>query len=276
MALTILNNIPSLVAQGQLSVTNKALQKTLFQLSSGSRINSGADDAAGLAIADGLNANITALTQSVSNANNGVGALQTADGALAQVTTLLNRAVTLGTEAATGTVSSTQRIALDNEYQSILKEVNSIGSNTAFNGTQVFSTNTTSIFLSDATATGTQTIAVSTGALVAGTGSGGLGLTGNLLSAAAATTELTSIFSATGSVAATRGTIGAGINQLQAASNVATNVIQNLTAAEEQIRAADIPTVVAQLSKFSILEQTGISALAQANSQQQQVLTLLH
>jgi flagellin len=276
MALTILNNVPSLVAQGQLSVTNKALQKTLFQLSSGSRINSGADDAAGLAIADGLNANITALTQSVSNANNGVGALQTADGALAQVTTLLNRAVTLGTEAATGTVSSTQRIALDNEYQSILKEVNSIGSNTAFNGTQVFSTNTTSIFLSDATATGTQTIAVSTGALVAGTGSGGLGLTGNLLSATSATTELTSIFAATGSVAATRGTIGAGINQLQAASNVATNVIQNLTAAEEQIRAADIPTVVAQLSKYSILEQTGISALAQANSQQQQVLTLLH
>jgi flagellin len=276
MALTILNNVPSLVAQGQLSVTNRALQKTLFQLSSGSRINSGADDAAGLAIADGLNANITALTQSVANANNGVGALQTADGALAQVTTLLNRAVTLGTEAATGTVSSTQRIALDNEYQSILKEVNSIGSNTAFNGAQVFSTNTTSIFLSDATATGTQTIAVSTGALVAGTGSGGLGLTGNLLSATSATTELTSIFAATGSVAATRGTIGAGINQLQAASNVSTNVIQNLTSAEELIRAADIPTVVAQLSKYSILEQTGISALAQANSQQQQVLTLLH
>ena len=150
MALTILNNVPSLVAHGQLSVTNKALQKTLFQLSSGSRINSGADDAAGLAIADGLNANITALTQSVANANNGVGALQTADGALAQVTTLLKRAVTLGTEAATGTVSSTQRIALDNEYQSILKEVNGIGSNTAFNGAQGFSTNTTSIFLSDA------------------------------------------------------------------------------------------------------------------------------
>ena len=276
MALTILNNVPSLVAQGQLSVTNRALQKTLFQLSSGSRINSGADDAAGLAIADGLNANITALTQSVATANNGVGALQTADGALAQVTTLLNRAVTLGTEAATGTVSSTQRIALDNEYQSILKEVNSIGSNTAFNGAQVFSANTTSIFLSDATATGTQTIAVSTGALTSGAGAGGLGLTGNLLSAAAATTELTSIFAATGSVAATRGTIGAGINQLQAASNVSTNVIQNLTSAEELIRAADIPTVVAQLSKYSILEQTGISALAQANSQQQQVLTLLH
>ena len=274
MALSVLNNVPSLVAQDQLGITNKALQKTLFQLSSGSRINSGADDAAGLAIADGLNANITALSQSVSNANNGTGALQTADGALAQVTTLLNRAVTLGTEAATGTTSSTQRIAIDTEYQSILKEINSIGTNTDFNGTAVFSTNVTSIFLSDATATGTQTIAVSTGALSAGTG--GLGLTGNLLSNTSAATELTSIFAATGSVAATRGTIGAGINQLQAASNVATNIIQNLTTAEDQIRAADIPTVVANLSKYSILEQTGISALAQANTQQNLVLNLLH
>ncbi len=106
MSLSILNNIPSLVAQNQLSITNQNLQKTLFRLSSGSRINSGADDAAGLAIADGLKANETALTQSAQNASNGVGALQVADGALAQVTTLLNRAVTLATEAATGTVSN--------------------------------------------------------------------------------------------------------------------------------------------------------------------------
>jgi len=86
MALSILNNIPSLVAQNNLSITNQNLQKTLFRLSSGSRINSGADDAAGLAIADGLKANTTALTQSAQNASSGVGALQVADGALAQVT----------------------------------------------------------------------------------------------------------------------------------------------------------------------------------------------
>src|SRR5215467_15277271 len=99
MAISILTNIPSLVAQDQLTTTQSNLQKTLFQLSSGSRINSGADDAAGLAIANGLQANITALTQSVANANNGVGSLQVADGALGQVTNLLNRAITLGTEA---------------------------------------------------------------------------------------------------------------------------------------------------------------------------------
>jgi flagellin len=138
MSLSILNNIPSLAAQNQLAITGSALQKTLFRLSSGSRINSGADDAAGLAIADGLHANVTALTQSSRNANDGVGKLQVADGALAQVTSLLNRAVTLATEAATGTVSVAQRDALNAEFTAIKAEVDRIGGNTTFNGTAVF------------------------------------------------------------------------------------------------------------------------------------------
>src|SRR5882757_1235380 len=138
MALSILNNIPSLVAQNNLSITNANLQKTLFRLSSGSRINSGADDAAGLAIADGLHANVTALTQSARNANDGVGQLQVADGALAQVTTLLDRAVTLATESANGTVSNNQRTALNTEYTAIKNEIDRIGSTTTYNGTQVF------------------------------------------------------------------------------------------------------------------------------------------
>jgi flagellin len=133
MSLSILNNIPSLAAQNQLAITGSALQKTLFRLSSGSRINSGADDAAGLAIADGLHANVTALTQSTRNANDGVGKLQVADGALAQVTSLLNRAVTLATEAATGTVSVSQRNALNAEFTAIKAEVDRIGGNTTFN-----------------------------------------------------------------------------------------------------------------------------------------------
>lgn len=278
MALSVLNNIPALVAQNELSNTQENLQKTLYQLSSGSRINSGADDAAGLAIADGLQANITALTQSASNASNGVGSLQVADGALSQVTVLLNRAITLGTEAATGTVSSSQRGALDAEYQSILAEVNSIGSGTTFNGAPVFSTAVTSIFLSDSTAAGTSTIGVSTGQLSSTVlGLVGTAITGNPGAGGATdpVATLTLINTAIGSVADTRGRIGAGINQLQAANNVMNNEIQNLTTAEDGIRAADIPTVVGDLSKYSILEQTGISALAQANAQQQQVLSLL-
>src|SRR5215469_1368686 len=140
MSLSILNNPASLAAQNELNITSSSLQKTLFRLSSGSRINTGADDAAGLAIADGLHANITALTQSSRNANDGVGKLQVADGALAQVTTLLNRAVTLATEAATGTVDSAgnQRAALNAEFTAIKAEIDRIGTNTTYNGAAIF------------------------------------------------------------------------------------------------------------------------------------------
>src|SRR5579871_1601365 len=138
MPIGILNNIASLSAENQLSITNNSLQSTLYQLSSGSRINSGADDAAGLAIANGLQANITALTQSARNANDGVGELQVADGALAQVTTLLNRAVTLATESSPGTVSDSQRTSLDAEFTAIKTEIDTIGQKTTYNGQAVF------------------------------------------------------------------------------------------------------------------------------------------
>ena len=393
MALSILNNIPSLAAQNQLAITGSALQRTLFRLSSGSRINSGADDAAGLAIADGLRANITALTQSARNANDGVGSLQVADGSLAQVTTLLNRAVTLATESATGTVSDTQRTALDSEFTAIKAEIDRIGSNTTFNGTAVFAASPTNVYLSDSTSGGASTIAVTTGLLSAlgiglgananntlsaianptagknvvigattysfvasltgaanevlvgantaatlsnlaaavnggagagvaygvgtvantaanavatansvtftakvagttgnaivtttsdtnmgfsnaGTMAGGVGSAG-LTTAGAAQGALTSINAAISSVAATRGQIGAAINRLQSAVNVIQNQSQNLSAAEDGIRAADIAQEVANMTKFSILNQTGISSLAQANQMQQSVLKLL-
>ena len=282
--LSVLNNIPSLIAENSLNSTQQSLNSTLQQLSSGSRINSGADDAAGLAIANGLEANVTALTQSVSNANDGIGSLQVADGALSQVTTLLNRAVTLGTEASTGTVSSGQRGALDAEYQQILSEITSIGANTTFNGATIFSaalgtTTTTSIFLSDSSVAGTQTVGVSVSALSASAlAIAGTSLTGTPGSGGVTDPEATLalVNTAITTVALDRGTLGAGINRLQAASNVENTQIDNLTAAESQITSADIPTVVANLSKFSILEQTGISALTQANTAQQQVLNLLH
>jgi len=395
MALSILNNIASLAAQNQLAVTGANLQKTLFRLSSGSRINSGADDAAGLAIADGLQANITGLTQSARNANDGVGQLQVADGALAQVTTLLNRAVTLATESATGTVSNTQRTAIDTEFTAIKAEIDRIGSTTNFNGTAVFTGANQSIFLSDAVTS--STISTTTGALSAlgiglganastvlsaisqpaaadtvtigaqtytfrtaltasttanevligatsaatlqnlaaavnggagsgvaygsltttnlsangtanadgtltltalvsgvggnaivstlsaathlgfssgGTFAGGAGSAG-LTTAAAAQAALVTIDSAIQSVAANRGTIGASINRLQSAVNVINNQTQNLSAAQSGIRDADISQEVANLTKFQILNQTGISSLAQANQTQQSVLKLL-
>jgi flagellin len=482
MSLSILNNPASLAAQNELSVTSGNLQSTLFQLSSGSRINSGADDAAGLAIADGLQANITALTQSSRNAHDGVGKLQVADGALSQVTTLLNRAVTLATESANGTVSDPQRTAIQAEYSSILAEINRIGSTTTYNGTTIFqnqgdatsatttltptstlggiggfgtgtgaglttgsalltsgspagetltvngnlvytagatdtvqnlitavdatgqftatitgghvvisaignttaptvagslttdantaigtfagtagtaktvvvtsadatrsvtvtdnggltvqqlitnignanqgfsgelvggtlvitdaestqsptvsgtataggvlggfATSTgaaqTAIFLSDSTTAGSSPIdvgigAISTTSITNGSGGSPVNLsTTSLSTQAAAQTALSSINQAIQNVASTRGTLGAGINRLQSASNVINNQVQNLTTAEDGIRAADIPATVANLTKYSILEQTGIAALAQANQTQQLVLSLLH
>jgi len=419
--ISLLNNIAALEAQNQLNVTQSKLQNTLFQLSSGSRINSGADDAAGLAIANGLQANITALTQSGQNANSGVGQLQVADGALAQVTTLLNRAVTLATESASGTVANSQRGALDAEYTQIKAEIDSIGSNTSYNGTAVFTATPQSVFLSDGAsnstiqtstsalssallglAAGTQQVyspavnasgqitaagnpsagetitvgatayqfvntvtaagqvlinansvastmqnlanaindsggtngaggnydvaaanaaatatandgvvtltAVATGAagngatavtdtatapatvsgnltlsgLVGGDLSGGTAAGTNtvqvndvLTSAADAQTTLSLINTAIAKVASQRGNIGAEINRLQAASNVESVQVQNLTSAEDQIMAANIPQQVTNLSEYSILNQSGISALAQANSAQQSILKLL-
>jgi flagellin len=138
MALGVLNNLSAIYAENNLNNTNNSLQTVLQQLSSGSRINSGADDAAGLSLVNGLGANSAALKQSGTNATEGVGLLQVADGALSQVTSLLNRAVTLATEASNGTLNNSQGAAANQEYQSIISEINNIGSTTTYNQNQVF------------------------------------------------------------------------------------------------------------------------------------------
>ncbi|UWZ83236.1 flagellin N-terminal helical domain-containing protein [Occallatibacter riparius] len=148
MSLGVLNNLSAMYAAHNLNNTNNNLSKTLQQLSSGSKINSGADDAAGLSLVNGLQANATALAQSQTNAQEGVGLLQVADGALSQVTNLLNRAVTLATEVSNGTLNGSQQSAANQEYQSILSEINNIGSTTSYNQRQVFGS-TTSIYTGD-------------------------------------------------------------------------------------------------------------------------------
>ncbi|MGB7584659.1 MAG: flagellin [Terriglobales bacterium] len=274
MSISILNNIPSLEAQNALSMTQMNLNNTLEQLSTGQRINSGADDAAGLAIANGLQANITALTQSVQNASDGVGYLQVADGALSQITTLLNRAVTLATEASTGTVSDTQRSALDAEFQSIKSEIDTIGGNTTYNGQAIFTNSTLTIFMSDSTSAGTTSVTVGMVTVDSGHLNGASLTADALTTAAAATQALTDVNAAIADIAGLRGTLGASSNQLQAATNVMNNQIQNLTNAESGIMSADIGQETSNLSKYSILQQTGIAALQQANNMQQSVLKL--
>jgi len=180
MSLGVLNNIAAIYAQNNLNQTQSSLQNVLQQLSSGSRINSGADDAAGLAVADGLKANEAALNQSSQNATAGVGLLQTADGALSQVTNLLNRAVTLATEAANGTLNSSQIGSANQEYQNILTEINNIGSTTNFNGNSVFTNTSKTVFVSDGTSSGATTFSEVVGNLSAtsvGTTAPGVGVT---------------------------------------------------------------------------------------------------
>jgi flagellin len=269
--LSIINSVSSLQAENALANTTNALNKNLQQLSTGLRINSGADDAAGLSIANGLSANIAALTQSSNNASDGVGMLQTADGALSQVTTLLNRAITLATEASNGGLSATQATALQTEYASIQTEINNIGTSTDFNGTAVFGSSG-SVFESDGTTTSTISDAV------AALSASGLGLTTKgtpLSTTAGATTELALIDTAVSTVAADRGTIGATVNQLTASQSVEGAAVTNLTSAEDSIQNADIGQVVAQMTQNSVLEQTGMAALSQSNQIQQNVLKLL-
>jgi flagellin len=273
MALGILTNVAATYAENNLNQTQGSLQSVLQQLSSGSRINSGADDAAGLSVADGLHANEAALTQSAQNATNGVGLLQTADGALSQVTNLLDRAVTLATEASNGGLTTAQATAADTEFQSILTEIGNIGTSTNFNSNAVFSATATDFVVSDGTTSGTTTISATTGAL--STTSLGFTAADVLTSQTAAKTTLTGITAAIATVASQRGTIGANINQLNAAANVASSEEVNLSSAESNVRSTNYGQATSDLAKYQVLSQTGISALAQANSVQQEILKLL-
>lgn len=283
MSLSILTNVSGLQAQNSLETNQMSLNSTLQALSTGKRINTGADDPAGLAIANGLEANVTALTQSVRNATDGVGMLQVADGALSQITTLLNSAVSLATESATGTVSDSQRTALQAEFSSIQTEITNIGQNTTYNGQAIFgSGNSLAVYMSDSSGAGTTTVTVSLGVVndanlgVAGGSTTPISIASNDLSTAGdAQTALTNINAAIAGIALLRGNLGASSNQLTAASNVMSSQITNLTNAENNIMAADMGTETANLSQESILQQTGIAALQQSNQMQQSVLKLL-
>ncbi len=281
---SILNNISGLNAQNQLNSNNVSLSNTLMRLSSGKRINSGADDAAGLQIADSLNANVYALNQAVQNANNGVGVAQIADGTLQEVTNLLTRGVTLSAEAATDTVDSAGRVSLNNEFTQIQSEISRIAGQTNFNGMKIFDPTSgvqgkLNIFVGDITGASSigvsiQTITTGAGGIVTNLGGANLA-TVDLTDATKAAAALVTIKSAIDGVSNMRAGIGAGMNRLQAAVTVLTTQSQNTASAESTIRDANFASEVANLTKEQILAQSGMSALAQANTNSQSVLTLL-
>jgi len=204
MSLGVLNNISAMYAENNLNNTTNSLNTVLQQLSSGSKINSGADDAAGLSLVNGLQANSQALAQSQTNSQEGVGLLQVADGALSQVTSLLNRAVTLATEASNGTLNSSQDTAANQEYQSILSEVSNIGSTTTYNGQAVFGSST-NIYTGDSTAQGSSVDNLNIRTL----SSSNVGDTGGAMGYSSGTNNVFVDLSTTGKNAAITDTLGA-------------------------------------------------------------------
>ncbi len=292
---SILNNIAGLNAQNQLNINNVNLTRTMLRLSSGKRINSGADDAAGLQIADSLRANVRALDQAVRNANDAIGVGQIADGALQEITNLLTRAVTLAEEAATDTMDDAGRQSLNQEFTYIEAEIARIAQQTNFNGLQLFTATglngTLDVFVGDVStaASSASTITIKTGTITVG--AGGDTVTGlvdptdpattvdltavNLLQQADAPTALTTIKNALAVVGKMRASIGAGMNRLQSAVAVLQTQSQNTLAAESGFRDANIAEEVANLTRYQILAQSGIATLAQANSNSQIVLALI-
>jgi flagellin len=281
MALSVLNNIASIQSQNQLNATSVNMNKTLFKLSSGLRIATGADDAAGLSIANGLQAQVKALNQATRNANDGMSYLQVADGALAEVHNLLVRAVTLAEESANGTLSSVQRKSVELEFQQIQSEIDRIGTKTTFNGTTIFSGTAISIFVGDTSSTSTIAFtaqSISKTSIKDGQGGGtDVKLSDaqwTLSTASTAQAALSTLNTAISNIASQRAVLGAASNRLQAAVSVIASQSQNLQAAESQIRDANMAEEVASLTKWQILNQTGIASLAQANQAAQSVLAL--
>jgi len=281
---SVLNNLASLAAQQQSAATQAQLQKTLLRMSSGTRIVTGGDDAAGLSIADGLQAQIRSLQQSVRNANDGIGFLQTADSTLGQVTNLLNRAATLLTEAATGTNSDSLE-EISAELTQIYQEIDRVGLATTFNGTKVFSGDEVNIFIGDTTNATTasaatvsftvNTLSVEELGLEEGVEEAGSEIKVTIEDAEDAQKMLDEVANAISTVATERGVLGAKMNRLENAVGIMQSQIQNLTAAESQIRDADMAEEIANMTKYQILSQVGLASMAQANATTQSVLSLL-
>ena len=279
---SVITNLPSLVAQHHSTQNQQSLQRTLFRLSTGQRLFRGGEDPAGLALADGLSGQLRTLEQSIRNANDGVGFAQVADSALGQVQNLLGRAASLLLEAESDT-NSTGEVAIETELAQIYQEIDRIGAATSFNGTTVFSATARNIFVGDTqnlTASNAQ-IGVTTSVLsladlsitsgISGTGSG---ITVAIDGTNTATDMLGEVEAAIDTVASRRGSLGASMNRLENAVSVMQSQVQNLTAAESQIRDADFASEIANLTKFQILSQVGVAAMAQANAVPQSVLSL--
>ncbi len=261
---SVVSNISSANAQANLTTTNLSLQRTITRLSSGLRINSSGDDAAGLAVANSHRSQQAVLTQGIRNANDGLSTLQIQDGALGNIATLLDRMSTLATQSASSS-SGVNRATLQLEFADVISEITREANVAGVSATQAFS-----VFVSNNGADGV--VAGSIGAADATD----LGVNAlDISTAAGAATAVGTIATAVQTLGSTQATIGTLQNRLQFAIGLAQSQVVNTKAAESRIRDANIAEESANMTKFSILTQSGVAAMAQANQQASAVLSLL-
>ena len=267
MSATINTNVNSLNAQRNLTTSQMSLATSMQRLSSGLRINSARDDAAGLAIADRMNAQIKGINVAVRNANDGISLAQTAEGALATVTDVLQRMRELAVQAQNGSNGTTDRANLDTEYQQLSSEVTRIANQTKFNGQAIVGTAGAGAQVFQIGANGGDTLTVTTSVV--------LTVGGGLTTAAAASTALAAIDTQLDVVTSDRATYGAVQNRFSFAISNLQISGENQSAARGRIMDADFAAETANLSRSQILQQAGTAMVAQANSLPQGVLALL-
>jgi flagellin len=263
MALVVATNISSINAQRNLTTSGNSLATSLQRLSSGLRINSAKDDAAGLQISNQLTSQIRGMTVASRNASDGISLAQIAEGALDEIGNIYQRMRELAVQSANGTNDDSARTALNAEYQALSDEVDRISSSTRFGNTDVFGL-TTSLQVGDQA---NETISLSIGTVTT--------TAGDINSSANATLALDALTIDITAVDSTRGDLGAIQNRLESTIANADSIVENASAARSRIRDADFATETANLTQQQILQQAGTSVLSQANSIPQNVLSLL-
>jgi flagellin len=262
---SVVSNVASANAQSNLKGTQLGLQKALNRLSSGYRINYAGDDAAGLTVANSYRSDVAVINQGIRNANDGLSTLQIKDGALSNISTLLDRLATLATQSASGNTTNGSRTTLQEEATAVVAEIDreaTVAGLTASAGFSVFVSND-----------GTNGVVAGTIAAVTATA---LSLNSlDIDDIAAAKTAVATIATAVTTLGSAQGTIGALQNRLQFAISLAQSQQTNKSAAEGRIRDANVAEESANLTKYNILQQSGIAALAQANQSTSSVLSLL-
>jgi len=274
MSFSVVTNIASLNSQNQLDKTSMGLQTTLTRLSSGLRINTAADDAAGLAVANRFRMDNAGLAVGIRAANDGISRLQIEDGTISNISSLLDRAVTLAAQSASSTFLGS-RTTLDTEFQSILSEITRSATAAGLETGSV-NLNARSIFVGNTQiATGNNVTYISF-ALTTAVDSQGLGIsTQNITNQAAGAAAIAALQGAVATLGTAQGRVGSAMNRLQYAVSQAQTMSAAVSASESRIRDANLAEEAANLAKYNILNQSGLAALAQANQTNASVLMLL-